>query len=593
MDHPNLQPSLRRETDKSAKSRRLGRIALAVVCTSVLILAPFSEAAARFGRGGGHPGSWSHPARAWAPPSRGENPKRWGEKDRRLGETQPRWSENEPRRGENLPHWSENPPRRSENPPRWAENPHSRGENPPRWAENPPRWAENPPRRGEMDPDPGRGIQRSPWHNPIYGDSTPPSPTPTSQKDPSDAPPPTNWAQSPKSNVPSENERRFVPDEVLFTTSGPAQTVEAIAQKHRLTLISSRPIGLIGTTLQRYRITDRRAVPDVIRDLETEQQITSVQPNYIFKLESADANARSLGAAQYAIDKLHLTEAQAVTQGDGTLVAVIDSGIDESHPEIAGSVVDRFDVLGGEPMANTHGTAIAGIIAAHGALLGVAPHANLLSVRAFAGSGARPGADGTSAHIVEALNWAYEHKARIVNMSFAGAYDPLLARAIGTAYQKGLILVAAAGNEGPTAEAAYPASDANVIAVTATDRDDKLYSAANHGAYICVAAPGTDIIVAAPPNAYQFSSGTSLAAAHISGLIALLLSEKPDLSAAMVRKVLTETTRNLGAPGPNEEFGAGLSDAARAVTVVKDLRDRQLAGEDVASQLRPGTLATR
>jgi hypothetical protein len=552
MDHPNLQPSLRHETDKSAKRRRLGRGALAIVCTSVLILAPFSEASARFGRGGGHQSSWSHSSwshasRASAPPWRGQDSKRWGEKEPGRGETPPRWNEN-----------------------------------PRRWGENPSRWSENPPRWSEKDPDPGRDIHRSPWHNPIYGDNSPPSPnTIPLESSPSQPLPLSDTSQELKGNVPSEHERRFVPDEVVFTTNGPAQTAEAIAQRHRLTLISSRSIGLIGATLHRYRITDRRAVPDVIRDLEAEQLITWVQPNYIFKLEGADVNTPSLGSAQYAIAKMHLKEAQAVTQGDRTLVAVIDSGIDERHPEIAGSVVDRFDVLGGEPMANAHGTAIAGIIVAHGALLGVAPHASILSVRAFAGSTARPGADGTSVHVVEALNWAYEHQAQIVNMSFAGAYDPLLARAINTAHQKGMILVAAAGNEGPRAEAAYPASDANVIAVTATDRDDKLFGAANHGAYICVAAPGTDIIVAAPPSAYQYSSGTSLAAAHISGLIALLLSEKPDLSAALVRKVLTETTRNLGAPGPNEEFGAGLSDAARAVTAVKDLRDRRLAGKSV------------
>jgi hypothetical protein len=384
--------------------------------------------------------------------------------------------------------------------------------------------------------------------------------------------------------VPAKNEHRFVPDEVLFTSSGSERTAEAIARRHRLTLVTAQPIGLIGSTLNRYRISDRRTVRGVIHELEAEPQVTWVQPNYIFTLEGVNTNAQGLSAAQYAIVKMHVPEAHRVTEGDKTLVAIIDSAVDEKHADLAGAIVDRVDLVGGAADADTHGTAMAGIIAAHGALVGVAPRASILAIRAFSDAPAKPGAQGTTAHIIEGLDWAYEHKARIVNMSFAGPYDPMLAQALSAAHRKGMILVAAAGNEGAKAEPAYPAADPNVIAVTATDRDDNLFRGANHGAYICLAAPGTDIIVAAPSNTYQFSSGTSLGAAHITGLVALLLTEKPDLSADATRQILIETAHDLGAPGRDEEFGAGLGDAASAVGLVKNLRDQQLAGQSGPSK---------
>ncbi len=443
---------------------------------------------------------------------------------------------------------------------------------------------------------PGRGTDRPSWHHPVYASNEPPvynppqtpvytpsHPTtyadaqsvnlPSQNQQPQNPPPPVQRARS---GVPAAAETRFVPDEVMFTVSGSPQIAETIGQRHHLVLVSSHNVGLIGGgTMNRYRIPDRRSVPEVIRDLETERQITWAQPNYIFKLEGVEVAPQGLAAAQYALAKLHLPEAHRITEGDRALVAVIDSGIDETHPDLTGAVVDRFDTLGGTVQAHAHGTAIAGAISAHGALLGVAPHANILAIRAFGAADTTPGAEGTTAHVVEGLNWAYDHHARIVNMSFAGAFDPLLALAISKAHRKDMIIVAAAGNEGPGAAPAYPAADPNVIAVTATDRSDKLFSAANRGSYICLAAPGTDIIAAAPSNSYQFSSGTSIAAAHVSGMIALLLAEKPDLGADTIRRVLKDTAHELGTPGSNQDFGSGLGDAARAVAVVAILRDKE------------------
>ena len=128
------------------------------------------------------------------------------------------------------------------------------------------------------------------------------------------------------------------------------------------------------------------------------------------------------------------------------------------------------------------------------------------------------------------------------------------------------MLIAAAGNAGPQSEPLYPAADPNVIAVTATDSDDHLFKMANRGRYIAVAAPGVDILALAPGGAYQLSTGTSIAAAHVSGIAALLLERKPSLKPADIRAVLIATAKPPGPPVPDSDFGAGLVSAYRAVT---------------------------
>src|SRR5262249_35009076 len=131
--------------------------------------------------------------------------------------------------------------------------------------------------------------------------------------------------------------------------------------------------------------------------------------------------------------------------------------------------------------------------------------------------------------------------------------------------RKGLVLVAAAGNDGPSAPPDYPAAYPGVIAVTATDVDDHLLRVANHGGYVAVAAPGVDISVAAPNGGYGFTTGTSVAAAHVSGLVALLLERNPRLTPDAVAAILMQTAKHLGAKSRNDEFGAGLVDAYAAL----------------------------
>jgi subtilisin family serine protease len=153
-------------------------------------------------------------------------------------------------------------------------------------------------------------------------------------------------------------------------------------------------------------------------------------------------------------------------------------------------------------------------------------------------------------------------------MSFAGPKDTLIERGIAAVAAKGIVMVAAAGNAGAKSPPLYPAANPDVIAVSATDAQDKLFTASNRGGYVAVAAPGVDIFLPAPEGKYQMTSGTSFSAAYVSGLIALMLERNAALKPDEVRIVLTRTARDLGPPGRDDLFGAGEADAFAAVSAV-------------------------
>ncbi len=191
----------------------------------------------------------------------------------------------------------------------------------------------------------------------------------------------------------------------------------------------------------------------------------------------------------------------------------------------------------------------------------MAPKVRLLAVRAF--TGGPTSAQGTTFNILKGLDWAAGKNARVVNMSFAGPGDPMLRDMLVKAYARGMVLIAAVGNAGPRSPPLYPAAYAQVIGVTATDADDKLMAAANRGAQVAVAAPGVDIVEPAPDGNYQVTSGTSVAAAHASGVAALLLARDPKLSPAAVRRALIRSAHAVA--GPRRDVGAGVIDALAAV----------------------------
>lgn len=370
------------------------------------------------------------------------------------------------------------------------------------------------------------------------------------------------------SGVPPANERRYLPDEVVVeiaTGQGDAQ-VNALVQRFRLTRLETVNFQLGGTTALRLRIPDRRSVPSVVRALETDANVLFAQPNYVFTLVEESAPGAASAMEQYELGKMRLAEAHRLARGGKVVVAVIDSGIDVAHPDLAGDIAASFDAIGTGVAVHKHGTAIAGGIAAHGRLTGVAPAAQILAIRAF-GGGAKA-EDGTTFAIMKGLDWAVQNSARVINMSFAGPRDPGITRGIAAAFARGVVLVAAAGNKGAASPPLFPAADRNVIAVTSTDRNNLLPDFANRGPHVAVAAPGVDLTLLAPNDSVQKSSGTSFSAAYVSGTVALMLERSPQLSPEAVRKALIASAQRLSSKPIDEQSGGGLVDVYQAILTV-------------------------
>jgi len=363
------------------------------------------------------------------------------------------------------------------------------------------------------------------------------------------------------------NLRTFA-NEIVAEIDGSLSDAQAdeLARRHGLVRLQSQDFPLLGATIGLFRITDRRTVETASRGFATDASVRWVQPNFRYFLQEQKAALTEGDPAQYANAKLRLSQAHTLAHGANVTVAVIDSGIDVKHPELANTIADSFDALGSKEGPHVHGTGIAGAIVSHARLMGSAPAARILAIRAF---GVAPnGAESTSFVILKALDYAAAHRAQIVNMSFAGPKDALIERGISAAVAKGIVMVAAAGNAGPKSPPLYPAANPNVIAVSATDAQDRLFAASNRGGHIAISAPGVDIFLPAPDEKYQMTSGTSFSAAYVSGLAALMLERNPALKPDEVRAILMRTARDLGAPGRDDLFGAGEADAYAAVSAV-------------------------
>jgi len=376
----------------------------------------------------------------------------------------------------------------------------------------------------------------------------------------------TRQGQGRNISIPPAGLTSFVGNEVLVEIAAgtTAAYVDAFARSLHLTLLETQSFALTGRTLQRWRLDGGGTVTGTLRGMLRFGRIRA-QPNYLYVFGQAQAPTPSDTAAQYVVPKLHLLEAHKITNGDDVLVAVIDSKIDAGHPDLAGVIADQYDALDTPGPAHMHGTGMAGAIAAHARLVGVAPKVKLLAVRAFFGD--KENAQGTTFNIMKGLDWAAAKNARIVNMSFAGPADAMFRNMLAKAHARGIVLIAAVGNAGPRSRPLYPAADSDVIGVTATDADDRLLPQANRGPQVAVAAPGVQVLVPAPEAAYQITTGTSVAAAHATGVAALLLARNPKFTPDDVRRGLIRSARVI--PGNKRDVGAGVIDALAAVNSAK------------------------
>ena len=372
----------------------------------------------------------------------------------------------------------------------------------------------------------------------------------------------------PGSGMPPNSETRLSSDELVlqFASNITPQQIGGIAQRFGLIIVAQDTVGMLGRAVYTFRIANGQSVREVIHRIEAAGLPVAVQPKYAYRLtQDNNSNADIVNPGQYIADKFHFAEVHRITKGDKAVIAVINSEINSNQPNLAGTITHRYDAGCNASSPHPHGTGMAGAIASHGQLLGVAPQANIIAICAFGGAG-QP--EASTINIIKGLDYAIQRGARIVNMSFAGPRDPALGQALQVAREKGILVIAAAGNNGPTSPPLYPGADPNVMAVTATDVSDRLFNSANQGKYITVAAPGVDILVPAPNGSVQFTTGTSVATANVSGVAALLIAQKPSVTPEEIRAILVRTAKHLGSRGINPQFGAGLVDPLRALELL-------------------------
>lgn len=366
------------------------------------------------------------------------------------------------------------------------------------------------------------------------------------------------------------------PDEIIVVLPGTMDRSAgaAFAADHNSTVVDYFKLPGLNAHVFLLSLRDAAQFGQRFKKMAQDPRPLWVQPNPAFatspsrKLSSTDPKP-NIGL-QYALAQVHIEPVLDVTRGGGVPVAMVDSGVAISHEALADASISVLDVIAKpnsvltEATPEVHGTAIASIIVGHGQLQGIAPDVDLLAIRAFKETDPKSGAARSSAfYLSKGISAAIDRGARIINLSLTGPQDRLVAHTVEQALMARIVVIAAAGNAGPGAPPAYPAAQAGVIAVTATDNGDHLYRYANRGPYVTLAAPGVDILVA-QPKGYGYLSGTSMATAYVSGLSALMISQVDDLTPVRLRKLLETSATDLGPPQRDPEFGAGRIDASAA-----------------------------
>lgn len=360
------------------------------------------------------------------------------------------------------------------------------------------------------------------------------------------------------------------------SSDSPDRIPVELAGAHGLRHVGAFPLTSIGVHCLVFEVPANRAMDEVLRGLAVDRRVESAQPNQVFR-NLAAGPPDPYASFQYGARVIRAPQAHRWARGRGVTVAVIDTGIETKHPDLRGRVAKTENFVDGGAQSfaqDRHGTAVAGVIGARAnnneGIFGVAPEADLIGIKACWHSTAGGlEARCSSWTLAKAIDFAVINGTRVINLSLGGPPDPLLTRLIGKAIERGTTVVAAA-MDGASAPG-FPASLPEVIGVVASDSRNDVRSGERNRATM-LAAPGVEILTTTPGQAYAFLSGTSLAAAHVSGVVALLLEREPMMSPSQIRLVLFATARPVTASGVP---GIRLVDACAALA--------KLAGGDASA----------
>lgn len=344
---------------------------------------------------------------------------------------------------------------------------------------------------------------------------------------------------------------------VTFKPAPPAlwsRTTYELEQTYRLRTVYAWTMVSLGEQCVVFEIPRNHSIEEILDRLRADPRVGTAQPIATFDALSAEPHGKA-GASyndpyarlQRSIQALTLEKAHRWATGKGVRVAVIDTGVDFDHPDLRGRIARARNFVEREQgfTNDVHGTAVAGVIAAttnnEVGIVGVAPQAEILALKAC-----WPKAPGTreavcdSYTLARAIDFAIAQEAQVLNFSLAGPHDPLLARLVGAALQRGIVVVAADAGD---SRRSFPAALAGVIGVLGVDQVPAA-AARPRGSPPELGAPSADILTTVPHGSYDFFSGSSLAAAQVSGVAALLLEREPDLKPAQVAEILRRTSRS-------------------------------------------------
>ncbi|KWW98202.1 hypothetical protein TH66_18320 [Carbonactinospora thermoautotrophica] len=287
-----------------------------------------------------------------------------------------------------------------------------------------------------------------------------------------------------------------------------------------------------------------------------------------------DAAADRVRDGQWALQRLEAEKVWRITRGEGVTVAVIDSGVDASHPDLVGQVLPGADFGDGRTgdgrrdldREKYHGTSMAALVAGRAddraGIAGLAPGVKILPVLVHDGnSGMGPGV------LAKAVRFAVDKGAKVINISQATTFtDVVTEDAFRYAFEKDVVVVAGAGNNGDTVnQVLYPAGYPGVVAVSAVDVNGRIWPRSQHGKQVVLAAPGVGIYTPSPNGKYASANGTSAATAYVSAAAALVRARYPHLTAGQVINRLIKTAHG-AAQGWDEYYGYGIVYPYRALT---------------------------
>jgi len=357
----------------------------------------------------------------------------------------------------------------------------------------------------------------------------------------------------------------------LLVVNPPANFTDTI-RRLNFTQIERFTFQGLGFAVARLRIPPGMSLPQARAQLGAE--LPGVIIDYNHRYDASQDPRRPGQSAGSAADQLKrggkiMSLAQAAigwrdmppTCGKGIKIGMIDSGVDTSHPVLKGQDIEfrSFHSDSASMGDSEHGTAVAALLVgkpAESGLGGLLPGATLKAANMFEKSSTGANS-GNVVSLLRGLDWLVREKVSVINMSIAGGNNAALERGIAAATERSVLIVAAAGNWGRADKPAYPAAIEQVFAVTAIDNYDGVYEHANKGAYIDFAAPGVNMLTAAPGGGSKRQSGTSFAAPFITAMVALEIANGRGGRPAVVQSAMAKLAKDLGPVGKDAVYGIG------------------------------------